>query len=247
MAVWMLLSLLGTLSGHHFSNRAHSLRVISNQTLVRLQFLIPAIIVCASFWAHESLFRVIFLIFVLHLAPPLLMLFNHHVRRRRLLAKRLRFMDELLLKMRTGKSLRESLKEAALQKNFSDSRDLVELPSFLEVQTNFSASHLLPEAREMLAEFVKWDQTQVKTIEKLKAYRFQVRQTEKFRQKSRQVTEQVKSQALVCAFLYVGLLLWTGSRSPEDLFTTPVLLSLPLFLIGLGAFFVIGRSFKWKT
>ena len=247
MAMWMLLSILGTLSGHHFCNHAHTLRVISSQTLARVQFFIVPTVVCFSFWARENVFRAFLLLIFLIFSPPFLMWTNHITRRKCFASLHLPFIDELLLKMRSGKSLREGLRELALQKNFQISRDLTELSPLLVMQGQNSELHLLPEAQELLKELMKWDRAQVKTIEKLKAYRFQIRQVEKFRQKSRQVTEQVKAQAIVCALLYVSLLIWTGIRSPSDLFSGAVIISMCLFLAGFCALIWIGRSFKWKT
>ncbi|MFN7728852.1 MAG: hypothetical protein ACK5P7_06825 [Bdellovibrio sp.] len=247
MATWMLLSIIGTLSGHHFCNHAHTLRVISSQTLARVQLFIVPTVVCLSFWARENLFRAFLFLIFLIFSPPFLMWMNHITRRKRFASLHLPFTDELLLKMRSGKSLREGLRELSHQKNFQVSRDLTELSPLLVMQGQNSEMHLLPEAQELLKELLKWDRTQVKTIEKLKAYRFQIRQVEKFRQKSRQVTEQVKAQAILCAVLYLSLLIWTGIRSPSDLFSGAVMISIGLFFCGLCALVWVGRSFKWKT
>lgn len=247
MASWILLSILGIIFGHHFCNHAHLLRVISEQTLARVRFFVVPIAICLAFWSRENLLRACFVVFLLNFAPPFLMWMNHINRRKRFTSLRLPFIDELLLKMRSGKSLRESLRELCAQKNFERSRDLTELAPLLTMQGHKNDEHLLPEAREMLQELLKWDRTQVKTAEKLKAYRFQVRQSERFRQKSRQVTEQVKAQAIVCSLLYLAMLVWTGFRSPSELASGVVLVSFGLFCAGILAMVAIGRSFKWKT
>lgn len=247
MLIWVLLSIFGIISGQIFYQRAHTLRVISQTTLGLCKIFLPSVMIGLCFFGKKSHYFAILILIFINIAPLILMSMNFRFRRKSFASLHLRFVDELILRMRIGKSLRESLREACGLMVYQKSKDLNELYSVLETYKPEKQPELLPEALIFLREIAKWDRGQVKIIEKIRFYRQQLKQSEKFRQKSRQVTEQTRAQALVCTFLYLILILWVGFQNSSDLVSVSALISYGFFLLGLMLLYFISRSFKWKT
>jgi Flp pilus assembly protein TadB len=186
------------------------------------------------------------LVFLAHFLPLVLMMWNQKSRLARFRRQILPFLDELLLKMRSGRSLRESLSEVGAQGHAYKGTDLAELSILVCFPERKSDPKLIPQARELLSELLKIDQSASRTIEKVRAYRKKEKMVQKFRQKSSQVTGQVRAQAIVCAFLYVALLAWVVWDNPDGALSLPVVVSFLLFLVGMISMSLLARSFRWK-
>ena len=243
---WILISLFGCISGYQILLQLHSLRVISVRTLERAKICLPPFCFFFMFWVRNHAVIALLGVFFLHLTPFFMMISNQISRKMKFRRQILPFLDEIVLKMRAGKSLRETLKDVISQNPDSASSDLRELSSLICFPENKSQFALIPQAKELLIELQKMDQSRTRVIERLRSYRQKERIIQKFRQKSGQVTNQVRTQALVCSVLYFALLIWTLFTDSSAALSSPVLISLFLFFLGLCGFVLIGRSFRWK-
>ena len=243
---WILISLFGCISGYQILLQLHSLRVISVRTLERAKICLGPFCFFFMFWLRNHAVIALLSVFFLHLAPFFVMLGNQIMRKTKFHRQILPFLDEIVLKMRAGKSLRETLKEVISQNPDAHSLDLRELSSLICFPENKERLVLIPAARELLIELRKMDQSRTRVIERVRSYRQKERMIQKFRQKSGQVTSQVRTQALVCSLLYVTLLIWTILTELNPRLLIPILISVFLFTLGICSFFMIGRSFRWK-
>ena len=240
------LSILGSLSGFQILTQLHSLRVISRQTLAHSKRILPPAIVLLMYVMREHPFLCLLMLVVFHLIPPLFMVFNQALRRRHFQREILFFLDELLLKMRSGVSFRESLANLEGFRNSRGSIDLAEISSLISYPERGEGLVLIAEAQELLFEMRKMDQSSARIIEKVRAFRHKEKMLMRFRQKSSQVTSQARAQAMVCSFLYVALLFWIAVSDREALFSGLTLLSAVLFMSGVLMMMLIERGFRWK-
>lgn len=243
---WILLSALGSVSGHHIFHRLHTLRVISQQTLGRLKLMTAPASLLLMFWLARDVNLALALVAGMQLLPPVAMAWNFFSRRRRYRARVVPFLDEVLLNMRSGRSFREALHLAGARESTVGAEDLGQIPAMVVFPESATRAALLAEAQDLLGEFREMDRSSVRVIDRLQAVRRRERTKRKFRQKSSQVTSQVKAQAAVCSLLYLALAAWTCASDPAKILTVPLILSFGLFLVGIGVMTLIGRSFKWK-
>jgi len=172
------------------------------------------------------------------------------------------FLDELILLMMTGRSfrdaflflttnsqnifylkLREILFRSDFSKNgFTQSSVLNKNTSFFSKKTNVAIIYELVQSIE---------KNPHKAIEKLKAHRRQVRWILSFRKKSKQITLQLRTQALILSLLYIGLLIFVLNHQMNSKITfsiySPLVISIGLFIFGILLLFIIGRKKSWKT
>lgn len=160
------------------------------------------------------------------------------------LEEALSVLDEVILGMKGGSSLKISLKEAARSSRSSKmSRLLHGTLERLEHGSDFSLSQ--PVARRFLNEIRRIHIDGVGTITAMEFVRSQLKKQVHFRRRSGQITLQTRLQALISACLYLPLFVFqilTG-----NLLEMRTILSLFLFLSAQIWIFQISRSFRWKT
>lgn len=83
--------------------------------------------------------------------------------------------------------------------------------------------------------------------EQLKAFYHALRLHFNLKQRSAMATQQVKAQALVCCFLYLGFLFLSTQYLGLNLNSITTALSLLLFISGQIIIFRIGGRIKWRT
>lgn len=154
--------------------------------------------------------------------------------------------DHLILQMRSGRTLKDSL--VASTEGFSQIQYYIfEILSLLQYETS-SASPIHDKLFiRVTNELLEIHKTSFKSTERLKAFRNKLKTEQDFRQKSAQVTLQIRLQAVVLSVLYVGLLfyvLWSYRWSEVQFL---VFLSLLLFLSGLILLLSIPKGFRWKV
>jgi len=242
---WILISILGCLSGHHLLIHLHTLRVISDQTLARTKIFLTPMTLFFAFLMRERVFSALLFLLTMHLLPMLAVVLNQRFRKWHFQREILPFLDELTLQIRGGNSLRESLSEVGARARFRKSVDLNEIPGLIRIPEREKGLKLIAEAQELLSELQKMDLSSARIAEKLRAYRKKEKMIQGFRQRSSQVTGQVRAQAGVCAILYLILLAWTWFHQPEAVSSWIGMVSVTFFASGLMAMFLLGRSFRW--
>lgn len=173
------------------------------------------------------------------------------------------FLDELILLMMTGRSFRDSflfitahsqnifhlkLREILFRSDFSENSNPHQHLSnkkSKKLSLNSIQLHLVYELVQSI------EKNPHKAIEKLKAHRRQVHWNIKFKNKSKQMTLLMRTQALILSLLYIGLLFFVlNQRKHSHISLTqssPLLLSLSLFCLGITLIAIIGRKKSWKT
>lgn len=173
------------------------------------------------------------------------------------------FLDELILLMMTGRSFRDSflfitahsqnifhlkLREILFRSDFSE--NLNHQPHLSNKKAIILSLNSIQ--WQLVYELVQSiEKNPHKAIEKLKSHRRQVQWNIKFKNKSKQITLLMRTQALILSLLYISLLLFVlNHRQPSQLSlpqSSPVFLSLSLFCLGITLVLIIGRKKSWKT
>jgi Ca2+/Na+ antiporter len=166
-------------------------------------------------------------------------------------AKRLRdrIRESLLvihLKMKSGKSFRQSFDEVINESDPFTREKLAEIKSVVV----FSQQKLIrtdPFIAEVIIEFIRIDTNSHAGIRRLTVFREKLRIEDDFRRKSGQVLSQIRAQSLIMSGLYVAVGVFIGHqfgwRSNLRLF----LVSAILFLSGLVWIWFDGRRMQWKV
>lgn len=173
------------------------------------------------------------------------------------------FLDELILLMMTGRSFRDSflfitahsqnifhlkLREILLKNDFRENLNSQRPLSNQKLKKiSFKTSQL-----SLIYELVQSvEKNPHKALETLKAHRQQIHWKIKFKNKSKQITLLMRTQALLLSLLYLGLLFFILNRPDSSEMSlhrhSPLLLSLSLFCSGIILIIILGRKKSWKT
>ena len=159
----------------------------------------------------------------------------------------LRFLNFLILKMKTGSSFRDSVEKVCFNFDSNFNFTLKKIMQFVTFsqQTEQNINNKL--IKIIVNEFKYADQTEHLAISRLENFYNSLKKTSDFRRRSGQISKQVQVQLVLIVVLYVAVLIagafWFSWESLENLY----LISLFLFFIGVYMIFRIKRSFKWKT
>ena len=165
-------------------------------------------------------------------------------RRRRFQSETPAFFDELILGLKSGLSLRESLRKLSLSHHFGFySREL-------SVACLRNSDPLGPSNETFMAsrvvELQKILQGSARTIERLQFLRHRYHLLDKFRRKSRHAIGMARAQLVVILAMYFGLCVLQILKTTNLFHTLWFWMSFCLLLVGLVAFYLLTRSFRWK-
>lgn len=154
--------------------------------------------------------------------------------------------DHLLMLIKAGKSPQLSLKTTLDQLNpwqrfvFSDLQTVFELVHSTE-RNSILKNHLyIHELKAIL-------KSSNLVGEQLKSFREGLRLHRNLRHKSRQVTQQIRAQAITSVFIYIGIFILSWNQLDLKNSVSLMMLSMILFLTGLLSIFLIGGRIRWKT
>lgn len=168
---------------------------------------------------------------------PLYVLLCQRRRRQQLRKEVYELLQTLILRLGAG----ESLPSAILTVKKSGSGDL---RKFLAEEPTLFKDRRLQKARQELFEIHKYLH---QAILRLRWLREAWETEDRFEQKRMRVTSMIRAQVGLLAFLYSGLLLFTVNKYEYIAIRKYLNLSLFLFVIGVIALVVLGRSFRWKV
>jgi hypothetical protein len=157
----------------------------------------------------------------------------------------LRIIDQLVLGVQSGQSLRSSLHALTAGESSLLRFSLQNLLHAIAVE-NSSEGLQSRQLKNLFDELSRIERSQSKCAEQLKAFRRHIKTLEDFRRRSGQVSLQIRMQALVSAALFAGLLLFMVTQFGFSSYRGLILTSSTLFLIGLVTVFVIGKRAKWN-
>lgn len=158
----------------------------------------------------------------------------------------LRIIDQLVLEVQSGHSLRSSLHAVASGESSLLRVSLQNLVHAITVE-NSSAGLSSAKLRGLFDELSRIERSQTKCADQLKSFRRHLKTLEDFRRRSGQVSLQIRMQALVSAALYIALLLFMITQFGFREHRGVIFVSGALFLTGLVTVFVIGKRAKWNT
>lgn len=156
------------------------------------------------------------------------------------------FIDEIILLMKTGKSAQVGLRNT--YNHLSIWEKCVFKPSlFCFEHENISNESILADQRFFFQELEHILKSSAKVIDQLVSFRDGLKIQRSLRHKSMQVTKQIRAQAIVAVFIYIGIftLSWINFRLKDDVGV--IMLSLVLFILGEVLIFKSGGCIKWKT
>lgn len=158
----------------------------------------------------------------------------------------LKFLDNIILNIQMGMSLRSSCIKASEEFNGwkRTQFQLLVTSVFWEQKKEIFTSKSL---KKLHQEIMKIENTKTKILEQLKSYRQQQKMEQNLRHRSRQITMNLKIQSIVMTVLYflIGFFIFSNfetTNSKKILILSAIFFSLGHFLV-----FLIGRRFKWKT
>lgn len=197
------------------------------------------------FYRRIDLMWVIY--FAIFMVPFLVLCIQEQTRKKIFQRNLISILDNLIIQIRTGKSLRDAVLETAAQLKDPLRYYLHEMSSAMEFSSNLESKIKDPLFSETLSELVHIHRAAHKQIDRIKTFRRKVKIEEDFRRKSGQVSMQTRAQALVLGIIFCGLLLFTltvhGFAGNESIISS----ALALYFIGLILLFRIGRGYKWKV
>jgi Flp pilus assembly protein TadB len=156
-------------------------------------------------------------------------------------------LEMIILLMRSGRSFRDSLQyviNGGDEGNRRTWEELWDVVVFSQQTTSFLA---VPFLQQIAMEFIKVDRQSHKSLERLRAFRRQLKMENDFRRRSGQAQTQALIQVVVMSILFVGLLSYVTWDYGFRAILKPAVFSLILFLIGLQCVWIISRRFKWSV
>jgi Flp pilus assembly protein TadB len=175
------------------------------------------------------------------------LIFNLYLRHR-FEAELIKFIDEIILTMSTGRSFRDAFVSICQQNESYFTKKILEIHKSSQLNTiiNIKNWQNEPKFLDLWHLFRAIEQNTHKQLEKLRAYRRQLYWEQNFRRKSAQATSQVKAQAFILSGLYIALLIYVLKTTGGNIVRW-ILISLMLYLTGLLSLYILGKRKPWKT
>ena len=153
--------------------------------------------------------------------------------------------DSIFLQIRVGHSPQKALAEALycssnLERKVYEPLKYIFMPNFSVEQIQLSVTkHYILELRTILL-------SNSRILEQLQSLRDGLKIQHQFRQKTTQVTQQIKAQALVAVAIYMLLFVISYLNLSLSSFPRLLVISICTFTLGIYLVFKIGERIKWK-
>lgn len=247
MLMTFFLSVFGLVIGFRTSTFLVSNRFIPKRMhRSAVGFALVAMMACQFVLRHHQMALWI-LDVVLFLIPLMAFHLQEHLRRIDFRRNIVPILDSLIVQMRSGRTLRDSVQEIGHQHHGASAYYLGEVQSLLDFQVHHRQKSLDTFFEEILAELVEIHNSTHKSVDKMKALRRKLKTEQDFRQKSSQVTLQIRAQAFILTIVFVALMIFSLASYDFAANRKFYLLSSLLFLAGIYLNFQIPRRFRWKV
>lgn len=167
-----------------------------------------------------------------------------HFRERKFRQDFVDFLDRVILQVRSGHSFRNSLEISNAKTADSSRCKLEKIIEAVHFSQKVDTSNSF--VREIFEEMSLVQHFSHKTLDRLCAFRRKIKIEDDFRRKSGRIVRQVRIQIVFLLFMYVGVLLFVGSRFGFLDNLKIILWSMGLFIVGLVGFFYLGVNKQWK-
>ena len=154
------------------------------------------------------------------------------------------FVDSLVLNIKSGLSIRDSIRSAC--QFFPENIRSYAAEALESVQFSYRPLPKNKKLAELISELRKIDQTPDNALLKLESWRSTIRIIKYFRHKSGQVTLQTHIQAGILSAMYLPLL--TYNLFIQTHLQAPLIVCSSVFLFAIGCFFVFrrGKKTRWR-
>lgn len=223
---------------HQFGFSIRSL--YTTQLLVSVVMILFGVLTAQSILLHWLLIGIV--LGTLKFFPNFFKLFI----KRELQRSVIQWLDAVVISIQSGVSLRMAAVQAAYSFDGWKQNLFIELAQAIAFSEKANVGKW-PSIANLAERVIEVERSGVQCLEQIKAIRREHAMLENFRRRSGQVTMQIKMQALIVTFLYIGLLFFVGHMFGLKQNMHIVFLSLTMFLTGLIWIFLIGRKIKWKT
>ncbi len=154
----------------------------------------------------------------------------------------------MILQMKIGKSFRVSFQNALTtlpEYQRETLRKIQQNVAFLPQMTDKKMTRDRSFRAFLLQEFLKIDQSQHKTIEKLENFRGRLIIANNFRRRSGRIRENIYVQVGIMGFFYVAAFVYVITTMNFAAVRDVILMSMTLFVLGLLGAIALGRKIKW--
>ncbi len=157
----------------------------------------------------------------------------------------IQLLDGLILQIRVGHSPQKAVSEAlyscsSLEKKIFDPMKYIFSTNFSADQIQFAfTKHYILELRTILI-------SSSRVVEQIQSLRDGLKIQFQFRNKSNQITQQIKAQAIVAAFIYLMMFLISYYNLGLSEYPMLMMVSGSMFIAGLILVFKLGGNIKWK-
>jgi hypothetical protein len=157
---------------------------------------------------------------------------------------KIQLLDSIVLQMRVGCSQQKALGEALscctnLEKNVFAPLKFIFSANFSEQQIQIKhTKHYILELRTILL-------SNSRILEQMQSFRDGLKIQHQFKCKTKQVSQQIKAQAMVAILIYLLLFFVSYSNLSLNQFPTLIICSAVVFLTGIFFVFKIGKRIKW--
>lgn len=230
---WVTISFLGSLIGHYIIHHQYLYRTISKNTLVFFQiFFIPMIIFMLYLLRHHFNLQLI-MVTLLLLSGFAVVLWSTFDRKIKFEKQINLFLKEVVLNLKSGKSIRVTLANLIRQSPYVSILDYQELVAALEYEKVGRRDIVMtPAARNLESELREIMTSNNRIIDKMINLRDHYQRDALFKKKIEVATSQAKAQILVCFVLYIFLVLMVG-YSDTSFLSHPLFMS-SIFLFSMG-------------
>lgn len=159
----------------------------------------------------------------------------------------LAILSVLILKMKSGRSFRQSLIEASAESEPRVRAQLSEIASVVAFTQQENRTQTDPFVRELIEEFRLIDQQPHASLCRLSVFREKIRIEDDFRRRSGQVLSRLRAQSLVMCGLYVAVFVFMTTKFGFRDNANALLMSILSFSIGSMWMWLGGRRLKWKV
>lgn len=246
MLIWSFLSIIG------FGIAFRTFRICETHQLIveneanRWRIIGFLVIFIIQFLLRHNLVALWIIQFVIFLSPWWLVELLKSLREKKIAQERIPILDFLISNMRSGSSLRKSLLEYSNNGKSTVGEALKEFITCLQFKKSWKTLFSKSELDFFFEEISVIDGITHRQVDRLKILRQRLKTERNFRRKSSQATIQIRMQAWVMSFMYVGMLTYICLEFGFWAHSKLILVSSSLFLVGLILVLNIGRKYSWK-
>jgi hypothetical protein len=248
MQNWMITSSVGLIFGYFTQKKMIQKSFLDHQEGFFVHWVGQFSLVILSFCLRDNSYLLLVLLMLLSFCPIAWSEVRRLIFIKNWQQNQVLFLDYIILNMKTGLSLRESVKKLWQSQKGTKQNILRYLGEMLEITGANQRPVDLPLIIKTFFEEIKIiDRNPSRKLENIIKLRSHYRMMQDFRLKADAAVMQSKAQAIVVGLMFVGCLIFSIIQNPDFIKTQAFAASLLLY--GAGSFWLskMGTRIKWKT